>query len=325
MKIVVVSGAGGTFGDNMAYSVIEDWLHEFSISEVVLNPQSFPADAKGMIIGGCGIIYDDEVCLDGKDNPYRYQQYIRQAKEGNLSIIGLGLGWQGLPLGSGKDIWVENLNKMEFLTVWNKRTAEYLRGIGVTSEIIPTVDLAFSLEAKEVSIPEYNIALLTHPPSLIAKDCWKPEWKEYISTNLRNMCEMLSLKNSLKVISFCPFFNEELQFGKIDLLVIDNPKAMLGTIKKSKLCITTTLHALIASAIASKNILSLYPPEPLKPKIRWMTEELRVRGLPIYSWYLEILNAITLAQNDPIVNIDEERKLNEINKAKLKAWIEELK
>jgi len=327
MKIIILSGAGSTYGDSMDFSVIENWLHELGVSEIILNPISIPNDARGIIIGGGGIIYDEDVCLGGNKNPYIYQDYILSAKNKSIPVIGLGLGWQGLPLGSGKKVWIENLNSMEFLTTRNKQTANYLKEIGVSSKIIPTTAPAFGLLDREVDIPEYDVGLLTHPPFLVTNDCFRPEWKDWLSIFLEKLCDNLAQNYSVRIITFCPFFNDEfekMRSKNIKFTKIDDSREILGTIKKSKFCITITLHALISAAVASRKILALYPPKPLKPKIRWMAERLKLRRLPIGSSLDRILNGFELSKNDPTVNINKEIMLNNINKEMLKTWLEKI-
>ena len=82
MKVDIVSGAGGTLGDNMAYSVICDWLNEFGIKDINLNPENIEGDR--LIIGGCGIIYDEGVVKDGHQNQERAKDPDRRQYGGEV-------------------------------------------------------------------------------------------------------------------------------------------------------------------------------------------------------------------------------------------------
>ena len=313
MRVIVVSGAGGTLGDDMVYSVIKDWLREFGITDVVLNPKILDGDK--LIVGGCGIVYDEGVVMEGEQNPYRYQQYINMAKRFRIPILGLGIGWQGLPLTFGTKVWVENLNSMDRITVWNERTKKYFESIGVTSKITATTDLAFSLKPSGKKFDHYDLAFLSHPPMIVARDCWKPEWEKYLNVKFK---EIFMSTPSVLLISFCPFFPFSVG-GKT--IINPKPRTALSMIQKSNVCITTTLHALISAATAGRKVLALYPPEPLKPKIRWMAAKLNVRRLPLDSTNEEILEGIEEARNDTPVDISKQLELNQINKKILRDWL----
>ena len=330
MKVAVVSGAGGTLGDDMVFLVIAEWLHEFGVKQVLLNP-SLDREYDALIVGGCGIIYDEGVVIGGYENPYRYNTYITDAKRKGIPMIGFGLGWQGLPLESGKDVWVKNIDSFDFSLVWNKQTKDYLKEIGVVSPITATGDLGFALEINpnlgELQFP-LSYGLLTHPPKILAQDCHKPEWEEDMNHKLRSVIYSLSKNNSTVIISFCQFFTASLremsEYSHSPLIEKDHPKQILRIIKGIDVCITTTLHALISAATAGCKILALYPPEPLKPKIRWMAEELGVRSLPFTVSFEEILEGVHKTREDEPPDITKQIKLNKYNKKILQEWVNDI-
>lgn len=322
MKILVVSGRGGTLGDDMVYCVIEDWLRELEVETVHSLPCSEDTFKliDGMIIGGCGIIYDEGVVIDVKGNSERYYNFVREAKKNGIPIIGLGLGWQGLKLTIGKEIWKDTLNSLQFLTVWNEQTAIYLKSIGVETEIVTTCDLGFALKPMgNPFITDY--ALLTHNPDLIAKDCHQLEWKNRIIYNLSEISRSIS-----GTFTIYPFVNHGLdELFKIGKLIIQGePHHILGAIGGANVCITTTLHAIIAGAVMNRRILAFYPPEPLKPKIKWMVNELKIRALPINSEIKDIIRELNNTQSDKPPNISKYSELNLKNKFLLTKWIRNL-
>jgi len=59
----------------------------------------------------------------------------------------------------------------------------------------------------------------------------------------------------------------------------------------------------------------------LKPKIRWMAEDLGVRRLPIDSLMGAIMSEIRETFKDKPVDISRQLRMNEINKKILREWI----
>ena len=330
MDIAVISGAGGTLGDDMVFLVIAEWLSEFGVNKVDLNPDTI-SGYDGMIVGGCGIIYDEGVVLGGDMNPYRYNKYISMANDNDIPIIGFGLGWQGLPLASGKDTWVKNLNMFDFSVVWNKQTKDYLEDIGVTTEITATCDLGFALKTNPnlgpLQLP-LAYGLLTHPFKIMANDYHHPELEEEMRHKFESLLYILSKNNPTVIISFCQFFTQSLRdvtsLLSIPLVERGHPREILRIIKGIDVCITTTLHALISAATAGCKVLALHPPEPLKPKIRWMAEELGVRRLPFTADVDDIIDAAHSARNDSPPDITKQITLNRYNKKILQEWINDI-
>lgn len=322
MKISVISGAGGTLGDDMVYSVIKDWLSDMGV-EVGL---SLPiGEVDGVILGGCGIIYDEGVVLDVKGNPERYHNYIKEAITQGIPCIGLGLGWQGIPLTVGEELWAETLSNLDFLTVWNHQTKTYLESIYVINRIVATADLGFGLTPRfETWVCDF--AILTHNPRLMAVDCHKPEWEDMLTVKLSRVIRELSRKHSIGIFPFSYWGNDAL-FGMAkssgSVLVQGEPHRVMGMISNSEVCITTTLHALIMAVSAGCNVLALYPPEPLKPKIRWMAEELGVRSLPFDADEEMIISGTKFPDNP--IDISSQVYLNMTNRSLLKKWINGLR
>lgn len=330
MRVVAIfSGAGGTIGDDIVFHVIKRLLEQLGTLDIWLNPKpDVMSDVKGIILGGCGIIYDENSVLGGRGNPTRYWNQISCSKTLGIPILGYGLGWQGLPLSDGKNMWVNTLNSINKITVWHGPTKSYLKSIGVTSEIIETEALGFMLSGNGTPLI-CDVAFLTHPPKLIAQDCRMPEWEKNIYGNLKIVATALGSIRSVAIIPFCRFFIEPLQEiarlsnGYIlDDEVLNDPSQVMSSIHGAKVCVTTTLHALIAAATAKRRILALYPPEPLKPKIRWMAEELGVRRLPINSPPNVILEEIENTYKDSPPDISKQLERNKENVRILREWVE---
>ncbi|MEM2093915.1 MAG: polysaccharide pyruvyl transferase family protein [Candidatus Bathyarchaeia archaeon] len=328
MRIAVIGGAGGTLGDDMVFHVIKDWLSELGVEEVYHTlPCSEDAikKADGVILGGCGIIYDEGVVLDVKGNAEKYHTYISLAKKHGIPAMGFGIGWQGLPLTTGKNLWIETLNALDMITVWRGGTKQYLESIGVDTKIVETADLGFALQPTGNPI-NCDIALLSHSPRLMAIDCHKPEWEKPLFQKLKSSFETLSQSHSIIVVPFVKETLELLQVAESSygVLIQGEPHRILGAVKGARICVTTTLHGLIMAATAGCRILALYPPEPLKPKIRLMVEELGVRSLPFDTDWQRIVREIELAENDAPPNIAFQIEQNRVNKSILESWLKGL-
>jgi len=328
MKIAVIGGQGGTLGDDMVSCVIKDWLTELGVEEIQYSPP-FSEDAvkgcDGVVLGGCGIIYDEGVVLDVVGNAQRYHTYILGAKKNGVPAIGLGLGWQGLPLTTGRKLWVETLNCLDLMTVWRGGTKQYLESIGVKTQIIETTDLGFALRQKGSAV-ECDVALLSHSPRLMAVDCHRPEWEKPLLEKISFSLKAISQNRSVVVV---PFVKETSELLKIavscqGLLIDGEPQRILGAIRGTRTCVTTTLHALIMAATAGRRVLALYPPSPLKPKIRWMVQELGVRALPFDTSWQRIAEEIEMAENDNPPNIEFQLEQNRVNRKILCSWLEKL-
>ena len=323
MKIAVFSGAYGTFGDTMVYFVIKDWLNEVGITNIVLNPPP-EVQVDKVILGGCGIIYDEGVVQGGQDNTHRYYTHIMHAKKQGAKIAGIGLGWQGIPLTTGKNTWVEILNSCEFLTVWNHYVEEYLQNIGITSPILNTsyVGLALKPKGEEFS---YKVGLLTHTGEMIAKDCQKPEWKEKIDQTIDALITFYGNSSSLVVVPFIRFFVQDFLTKSLEssLCLYGNPHRVLGALRGVESCITTTLHALLMACKAGCKVLALYPPEPLKPKIRWGAEIMGVERLPITTDSQTIIDIFEKVRKSPRRDMLPQIIKNHKTKQLLQEWIQQ--
>lgn len=288
--ILLVNAAGSTLGDDAVSNVIKMWLKEFTIGYEHFIPPPGKLDAhkkystaRGLILGGAGIIYDDPRMNHWHTN--HYTGYIEWAKKHHIKACGISLGWQGVYGDYAIKKWRSALNYLDFITTREAHTKAMLETIGVTTQIIPLQDIAVCWPLDPKLAAGCDIAVGLHHPIVTCNDF---KFKNY--THLESLYKTFFAALSRFSMRFYAFSNWK-GLHRYRAFMPQNSTLTYATasitqsmMAGAKIAVTTNLHGLIFAVAACLPVYALWLGVK-NMKINWFIQDL---DLPCHDQILQM-------------------------------------
>lgn len=213
-----------------------------------------------MVLGGGGLFYDGRI-----DNAINYTNYIFFAKEAGVDQCSIGIGTQGIRTPVGTHLFQTALNYSTFTVVRDPKDKSVLEEIGVSSPVILTQDIVFSLPAPEKEgspfksdgKPVVGIALLDSRNLLASRHM--QEYQQGVFDAVEDLSRHFHVAYICQSLDDINLYRDlKKKFGgEIVKISYDGALAAQKYYYHMDLCVTSRFHGLIFAVKAGTPVISV--------------------------------------------------------------------
>lgn len=307
--LIISANNFGNVGDDAithaAYNLVLSAMPETKI-EIAAPPISrdFIKDFDLVVLGGGGLFYDGRI-----ENAMNYTNYLFFAHEAEIPTFSIGIGTQGIKTNAGRMLFKAALDTTLFTAVRDPKDKDVLDELEVSSPVILTQDIVFSLPSPKSNIPAYYendkktvaIALLDSRHLLASK-----HMKAY-QQGIKDVVEYLS--ENYNIVYVVQSFDDielyrELRKshgGKIVKIPYENALEGETYYRNIDLCVTSRFHGLIFSTKAGIPVISVGTNGSKTDRlIKNFIPSLREAHIPIRNFTLDAFKEkLDLFENEP--------------------------